>query len=306
MRHAEEHPEQPEQPEEPQKGTREARQTGREGDPRTSQALETARAWLSEADGMLIAAGAGMSVPSSLPDFRALEGFWRTYPALQKQRLTFQDLANPIGFEEFPMLAWGFYGHRLALYREAEPHPGFQILRKWAKRMAHQAFVFTSNVDGQFQKAGFSPDCVAECYGSIHALQCTKPCSNDVWPADDFHPIVNETSLFLENGMPKCPHCGRVARPNILMFGDLRWIDKVAERQRSRMARWLSEPKRLVVVEIGASATVLPVRRLGEKYGPRLIRINALDAAVDPARGVALKGDPLDMLRLLDEGPGTR
>jgi hypothetical protein len=49
--------------------------------------------------------------------------------------------------------------------------------------MEYGAFAFTSNVDGQFQKAGFPPEHVAECRGTIHALQCMAPCINAAWTA---------------------------------------------------------------------------------------------------------------------------
>src|SRR5690606_1079598 len=41
----------------------------------------------------------------------------------------------PTAFRKHPRLAWGFYGHRLALYRATQPHEGFSILRRWAERM---------------------------------------------------------------------------------------------------------------------------------------------------------------------------
>ena len=60
--------------------------------------LEKAVLWLREADGLLITAGAGMGVDSGLPDFRGQEGFWRAYPALRHQGLSFEDMANPVRF----------------------------------------------------------------------------------------------------------------------------------------------------------------------------------------------------------------
>src|SRR5689334_25005330 len=90
--------------------------------------------WFSEADGLLITAGAGMGVDSGLPDFRGREGFWRAYPPFAELGLDFRSLANPRWFRDDPALAWGFYGHRRNLYRETEPHEGFAILRRWAAR----------------------------------------------------------------------------------------------------------------------------------------------------------------------------
>lgn len=52
------------------------------------------------------------------------------------------------------------------------PHAGFGMLKGWGERMLHGYGVFTSNVDGQFRRAGFDPKTIAECHGSIHHLQC--------------------------------------------------------------------------------------------------------------------------------------
>jgi NAD-dependent SIR2 family protein deacetylase len=83
--------------------------------------------------------------------------------------------------------AWGFYGHRVALYRKTVPHAGFELLRRWGDAMPNGYFVFTSNVDGHFQKAGFNPLRIDECHGSIHYLQCLEPCSTSVWDAGTFN-----------------------------------------------------------------------------------------------------------------------
>lgn len=262
---------------------------------------EKAVAWLREADGLLITAGAGMGVDSGLPDFRGQEGFWRAYPALQHQGLSFEDMANPFRFAEQPRLAWGFYGHRLELYRETVPHEGFAILRKWADRMNHGAFVFTSNVDGQFQMAGLPEHRAHECHGSIHALQCLETCTDDTWPTMDFHPLVNETTSELESPMPRCPRCGALARPNILMFGDWGWVGLPYEKQQQRLAAWISSVPKLVVVEVGAGKALPTVRRFSERFSAqRLIRINLRESNTNPSHGVGLEGTAAATLKMLD------
>jgi NAD-dependent SIR2 family protein deacetylase len=115
-----------------------------------------------------------MGVDSGLPDFRGPEGFWRAYPPYRPLGLRFEELADPAHFDDDPELAWGFYGHRLALYRATVPHAGFGVLRRWAERVPTR--VFTSNVDGAFQAAGFAPADVTECHGAIGTLQCSRPC----------------------------------------------------------------------------------------------------------------------------------
>src|SRR5215813_11430984 len=109
------------------------------------QAAEAVRA----ADALIIGAGAGMGVDSGLPDFRGNDGFWKAYPPFRGR--SFAQLSTPHWFESDPELAWGFFGHRLQLCRNATPHGGFAILRRWAERVPLGYFVFTSNVDGQSQ-----------------------------------------------------------------------------------------------------------------------------------------------------------
>ncbi|MGF6570039.1 NAD-dependent SIR2 family protein deacetylase [Paraburkholderia sp. GAS333] len=263
-------------------------------------AIRQAARWICDADGLLVTAGAGMGVDSGLPDFRGADGFWRTYPALRHYGYSFEDMANPSGFASNPSLSWGFYGHRLALYRATVPHAGFGILCAWASVMKQGAFVFTSNVDGQFQKAGFDAERIVECHGTIHRLQCVDACTDETWPADDFSPIVDEASCLLENEMPMCPYCNGLARPNILMFGDWNWVDGNAERQKSRLSKWLKSVKRLVVVEIGAGRALPTVRRFSECHGPRVIRINPREYWIPPDKGLGISGGASGVIELLD------
>lgn len=259
--------------------------------------IERAARLLQDADALLVAAGAGMGVDSGLPDFRGNTGFWRAYPALGQAGMAFHEIACPAAFDHDARLAWGFYGHRLALYRRTVPHAGFAILRALSERMAQGAFVFTSNVDGQFQKAGFEDRRVAECHGSIHHLQCTRPCCDAVWSADEFLPDVDDARCQLVNALPRCPHCGALARPNILMFYDGQWLDGRTEAQFARLAQWRAGIRQLAVVELGAGTDIPSVRRFAEAQGAPVIRINPREPQV--ARGVALKMGALDALRSL-------
>jgi NAD-dependent SIR2 family protein deacetylase len=105
-----------------------------------------------EAELIIITAGAGIGVDSGLPDFRGNQGFWNAYPMYEKLGLSFVGAANPANFEDDPAFGWGFYGHRLNLYRETEPHDGFKIILNWCKEKKVKYFIVTSNVDGHFKK----------------------------------------------------------------------------------------------------------------------------------------------------------
>lgn len=252
------------------------------------EAFDAAAELIAEADGLLITAGAGIGIDSGLPDFRGDRGFWKAYPALGKLGLRFHEIANPQAFRDRLETAWGFYGHRLNLYRTAQPHAGFQCLLDLAATMPSGAFVFTSNVDGQFQKAGFDPGRVAECHGSIHHLQCLAGCGEPIWPAEDFVPTVDEKHCRLLSPAPRCPGCGGLARPNIMMFGDWDWDGSLANRQQVRLEAWLARPQRPVVVEIGAGTAIPTVRHFGERLDCPLIRINPTEAAVGLRRDISL------------------
>ncbi len=270
-----------------------------------AHAIDAAADLIAHADALLIAAGAGIGVDSGLPDFRGTEGFWKAYPALGRHGLNFQEVASPRTFVRDPGLAWGFYGHRLELYRRTVPHSGFSLLRAWGERMLNGAFVFTSNVDGQFQRAGFGEAVVAECHGSIHHLQCTRPCSEDIWPADGFTPVVDLESCRLLNDPPSCPRCGALARPNILMFGDPAWIEDRAQRQQARLQAWLSGVQRLVVLEIGAGTDVPSVRHFSHQAIidrlAVLVRINPRQPAVPGSPHVGIAAPALASLLAIQQ-----
>jgi NAD-dependent SIR2 family protein deacetylase len=267
--------------------------------PDDTAALARAAALVRAADGLLIGAGAGIGVDSGLPDFRGDHGFWRAYPPLAAAGIRFVEIANPRQFDVNPELAWGFYGHRLALYRNTIPHEGFAILRDIGARLPHGAFVFTSNVDGQFQRAGFADDRVVECHGSIHHLQCARPCADAIWPADAVDPVVDPATCLMAPPLPRCPHCEALARPNILMFNDGRWLDARTEDQYARLKQWRAQVRRPVVIELGAGTDVPSVRHLCESLRAPLIRINPREPHVEPGRGVGLALGALDALQAL-------
>lgn len=252
-------------------------------------ALEHAADVIRAADALLITAGAGMGVDSGLPDFRGNEGFWKAYPPFCRRGLSFVDLANPRWFRSHPAQAWGFYGHRLNLYRATTPHAGFAILRRLAETKPAGYFVFTSNVDGQFQRAGFDPERIVECHGSIRHLQCSLPCSTDIWDADSLAIDVDESEFSARQPLPQCSACGQVARPNVLMFGDGHWLEQRTARQWRCYERWQDslDDARLVTIECGAGTGVPTVRRHSESQPGLLVRINVREPQV-PAGGIGI------------------
>ncbi|MFT7824023.1 MAG: Sir2 family NAD-dependent protein deacetylase [Sulfurimonas sp.] len=251
----------------------------------TQENIQRAKKILEEADALFITAGAGMGVDSGLPDFRGTEGVWNAYPKARELNLKFEEMANPQWFESDPGLAWAFYGHRLHLYRETVPHEGFRKLLQLSNTKEYGSFVFTSNVDGQFQKAGFSEARVMECHGSIHHLQCLDDCQKKIWSADDTTVAAGE-GFKAEEPLPKCPWCGGMARPNILMFDDWGWNYSRTNAQRERIKAWIGKiadkAAKLAIVEMGAGTAVPTVRNTSEKtakeFDVPLIRISPAES----------------------------
>jgi len=245
-------------------------------------ALDAAASALADADSLLITMGAGMGVDSGLPDFRGPEGFWRAYPALAALGLRFEEAANPRWFYEDPTLAWAFYGHRMHLYRDTVPHVGFGILRAWAA--SRPSFVFTSNVDGQAQRAGFAADQVYEVHGSIHWLQRLDG-EGGVLSADGVVVDIDPARFRAREPLPTCPRTGARARPNILMFGDADWEQSRAAAAHDRYQRFLgARGRRPAVIELGAGTAIPTVRWESARAsaGGSLIRVNVREAQGPP------------------------
>jgi len=271
--------------------------------------LKRAAKALTEAKSLYVTAGAGMGVDSGLPDFRGPEGFWKAYPPLKALGVNFPSMSNPQWFDKDPDMAWGFFGHRYNLYTSKIPHDGFHILRRWGEQMQHGYFVFTSNVDGHFQRSGFKEDRIVECHGSIHYLQCVKD-NEQIWSVpEDFNIEVDMNNLKATTPLPKGPpgYNNVLARPNILMFGDWRWLSERTEQQENRMEEFKKKTldDKYVVVEIGAGLAVPTVRATSEYLVEdndkgTLIRINPAEPEV-PDGHVSLPKRGMEALQCIDK-----
>ncbi|WP_444997815.1 SIR2 family NAD-dependent protein deacylase [Aliikangiella sp. IMCC44359] len=254
-----------------------------------------------QADSLIIGAGAGMGVDSGLPDFRGQTGFWQAYPALAEAKIDFTEIANPMAFSNNPKMAWGFYGHRLNLYRKVKPHEGFQILKRIGERLTCEYQVFTSNVDGHFATAGFNTEKIYECHGSIHFLQCSQACQDIIWSADSLQVHTDEQQCLAISELPLCPNCGQVARPNILMFDDYYWLSQRNDQQRENLKNQLTVMKSPVVIECGAGTAIPTVRYFCESQKGTLIRINPRESFVSRTQGIELSCSALEGLKAIEK-----
>lgn len=269
-----------------------------------NQEIQRAVVAVQQADALVICTGAGMGVDSGLPDFRGDTGFWNAYPMYEKLGVNFYDAANPVHFSRDPEFGWGFYGHRTNLYRTTTPHAGYALLKSWIKKLNIDSFIVTSNVDGQFQKAGYDEEQILEVHGSIHHLQCLQPCSKEIWYNNEKIPV--DTTTMRAQHLPCCPHCHQLARPNILMFGDSSWLPQRSNEQERRFNQFLiaNNSKKLVIIEMGAGTAVPTIRHLTQTLSRKkmacAIRINPREAQIS-APHISLPHGSLETLNAMDQ-----
>ena len=269
-----------------------------------SQQIQRTVEALKHAEALVICTGAGMGIDSGLPDFRGDRGFWHAYPMYENLGVNFYDAANPIHFARDPEFGWGFYGHRTNLYRATTPHDGYSLLKRWSEHLELETFVVTSNVDGQFQKAGYDSQQILEVHGSIHHLQCLRPCSGEIWPNNEQIP-VNLTTMRAQH-LPSCRRCQQLARPNILMFGDSSWLSNRTDEQQQRFNQFLlaNNGKKLVVIELGAGTAVPTIRHLTQTLSRKdevlAVRINPREPQISSPH-ISFASGALETLNTIDQ-----
>jgi NAD-dependent protein deacetylase/lipoamidase len=181
----------------------------------------------------VVLTGAGISTESGIPDFRSPAGIWAQYDPME--------VASIDAFHTDPGRVWDFYARRLAVLDEARPNAGHRALAELEERGWVHAVV-TQNIDGLHQRAG-SRD-VVEVHGSIRTSSCLA-CGEVV-------PLERVLELL---PVPACPACGRVLKPDVVMFGEL-----LPEAAIDRAVRLAAEAGLLLVV--GSSLEVYPIAGL--------------------------------------------
>lgn len=272
-----------------------------EQDEAQREAFERAGKALSNATGLLITAGAGMSCDSGIPDYRGPGGTWRKHHQLG---LPYMDLSTRGMFFTDPRLAWGFHGSCLGMFEEAEPHDGYRALRELWRTMPQGYRIFTSNVDGLFERSGCDAELVTECHGSVRRLQCLDSLCKRQYDLRGWGSqwSIDEDGRWVGN-LPAC-ECGSILRPNVLLFDDgPNWNGARYHESQKRLERWAAEVERLVVLEIGSGGGVPTVRLFGEGMavarGCAFIRVNLRSHWVPRPEWIALRGAAVEVLRRL-------
>jgi NAD-dependent SIR2 family protein deacetylase len=220
--------------------------------------LKEAKKIISDCDGVLIIAGAGMSVDSGICTYRGTNGIWNRSIQVGNNNYSYDEISSLKMWKEFPELAWGFKAYFYKMMRNCEPHEGYYKLLDYVRTINNNYFICTSNIDNYFEHAGFDKDKIYEVHGTMKSLQCMdKKCSlrNGIIEMTEAHiPMVDENTLIGSN-LPSCPYCSNILRPNVSMFGDYDFYGKPYEFARKKMELWLKENeqngKKIVILEIG-------------------------------------------------------
>jgi NAD-dependent deacetylase len=181
----------------------------------------------------VVLTGAGVSTESGIPDFRSPTGVWARYDPME--------YATIDAFLADPVKVWDFYGRRLEMLGSAEPNEGHRALVELEERGYVQA-VITQNIDRLHERAGTRD--LVEVHGSIRTASCLD--CGGVVPFDD---VVGSLPV------PACPACGRILKPDVVLFGEL-----LPERAMARATELAAQAAVLLVV--GSSLEVYPVAGL--------------------------------------------
>jgi len=228
---------------------------------------------LRAADSIVALTGAGISVPSGIPDFRTPgTGIWENVDPME--------VATIQAFRSDPARFWSFYRPRFETLGEKTPNPAHDALVElegWGLEA-----VITQNVDRLHRKAGSSR--VIEVHGSIQTSSCTA-CPG-TWQLDE----VEE--LFDDDGVATCPSCMGHVKPDVVLFGEM-----LPERAMTDAAELAANADLMLCV--GSSLEVYPVAGLPEitlASGGALAIVTQGPTPYDDAADVRMNGDVVEEL----------
>lgn len=176
--------------------------------------------------------GAGISVPSGIPDFRSPGGLWSKYDPMK--------VASLQALRTDPESVWRFLYEANDMFRAAEPNPAHIALADM-EAAGLLVGVITQNIDGLHQRAG-SRD-VVEFHGSADRYSCMR-CGID-------YAEVNVRQHAAGGKPPTCPDCGGVIRPEVVFFGE--GIPQDAKKWADELIRQAD-----CILVVGTSGEVMP------------------------------------------------
>ena len=199
------------------------------------------------AEKVVVLTGAGISAESGIPTFRGDGGLWRNFRP--------EELATVEALHRNPDIVWDWYLSRRAHIRTASPNPGHLALADWETRFGSFTLV-TQNVDGLHRKAGSRN--VLELHGNIMQSRC-----------DDCFAPLGEIAPGTDGVIPRCS-CGGMARPNVVLFGELLPPDVLQKAEEAAIGADL-------FFSIGTSSVVYPaadIPRIAARHGAFTVEIN--------------------------------
>jgi NAD-dependent deacetylase len=224
----------------------------------------------------VVLTGAGVSTESGIPDFRSPTGIWAQYDPME--------YATIDAFLADPVKVWDFYGKRLDMLAEAQPNDGHFALAELERRGWVHA-VITQNIDRLHEQAGSKA--LVEVHGSIRTSSCLD--CGEVVAFDDVR------RLLADSAAPACPSCGRILKPDVVLFGEL-----LPERAIARATQLAAQARLLLVV--GSSLEVYPVAGLPLETlaaGGSLAIVNRSATQLDRRASVTIDAGAGETLRAL-------
>jgi NAD-dependent deacetylase len=221
----------------------------------------------------VVLTGAGISTESGIPDFRSATGIWAQFDPLE--------VATIDAFVADPRKVWEFYALRLEIVGNARPNDGHHALAELERRGWVDA-VITQNIDMLHSRAGSRN--VVEVHGSIRTSSCLE-CGTVV-------PLARVVELL---PLPRCPSCGNVLKPDVVMFGEL--LPETAIAQATELVAGAG-----VLLVVGSSLEVHPVGALpldALAAGAALAIVNRGPTPFDRRAAVTIDGGAGETLRAL-------
>jgi len=222
--------------------------------------------------------GAGISVPSGIPDFRSPgTGLWENVNPME--------VAHIDVFRSDPGRFWHFYGQRFSTLGAKEPNGAHAALVELERRGALDA-VITQNIDMLHRKAGTGE--LVEVHGSIATSSCMTCRSS--FPLDAARARLEAAA----DGIPRCD-CGEPLKPDVVLFGEL--LPEAATHRAFELATRAD-----LMLCVGSSLEVYPVAGLPEltmRSGGDVAIVTQGPTSYDADAAVKLDGDVVAELEAL-------
>jgi NAD-dependent deacetylase len=246
----------------------------------TRPVVERLAELIADAGSVVALTGAGISVPSGIPDFRTPRtGLWENVDPMK--------VAHIDAFHEDPVRFWSFYGERFASLREKQPNGAHRALAAMSSAGLLDA-VITQNIDMLHRRAGLAGELI-EVHGSIATCTC-QSCAGRVALEQ-----VRARIAASPDGVPRCERCSAPLKPDVVLFGEL--LDAHALDR----ARELCE-RAEVLLCIGSSLEVHPVAALPgltRAAGGTVAILTQGPTPLDRLADVRLHGDVVEELQAL-------